>query len=429
MNHQDQPSEGHASNSAHDAIFGAHQPPLDATQSDHLMLEPVGLHARVLTVSHRKSVRRRVASMLRGRVESVDFVDSAPQALEHINTNTTDLVIIERALDSTDGIKLLETITTHHPMVVGVVLGATNSADDAIRAMRAGACDLISLSTTCADTSRRMNDAVNRAQRVRRRDARVDRLKKLCSKLNNARQEVSGQIGGLCTDLTQAYQDLTQQFGDVKITSELQTLLRQELDIESLLRTLLEFTLSKVGPTNAAVFMPTSAGDYSVGAYVNYDIAKDTAELMLDQLADAIPESVEHLSGVRSMSGRSELTEILGTSAYWVEDATMLTISCRQDDECLAVLTLFRDRSRSFNQDDVRMLDIIGNLFAQQLARVIQTHHRHLPKDQWGLSGDYNCEDPDNQGPSDNYDFDPDFGNTYDDFDDGYDDQQDGFAA
>ncbi len=358
------------------------------------MLEPVGLNARVLAVSQRRSVRRRIASMLRGQVESLEFVETGSAALEHINTHSTDLVIVERALGESDGIELLQTITNHHPMTVGVVLGTLESPDDAVRAMRAGACDLIPIGSTGAETARRMTQVIQRAQRVRRRDARVDRLKKLCNKLNNAREEVTGQIGGLCHDLTDAYRDLTQQFGEVKVTSELETLLRQELDIESLLRTLLEFTLSKIGSTNAAIFMPTSGGDYSVGAYVNFDIAKETAEIMLDQLADAIPESVENLEGVRAMSGRVELTEMLGTSAYWIEDATMLTMSCREDGECLAVISLFRDRSRSFSEEDVRMLGIIGTLFGRQLARVIQTHHRHLPKDQWGLSGDYGMDEP-----------------------------------
>ena len=412
MNQHDSPSENRPSNDGNDALI---QSQLGTPQpfKDHMMLEPVGLLARVLAVSPRRSVRRRISSMLHGRTESIHFVDSPQEALEHINTHSTDLVIIERALTNHDGIELLQTITTHHPMIVGVVLGAIHGADDAVRAMRAGACDLIPIASTSADIHRRMVNAVDKAQRVRRRDARVDRLKKLCNKLNNARQEVSGQIGGLCTDLTQAYQDLTQQFGDVKVSSELETLLRQELDIESLLRTLLEFTLSKMGSTNAAVFMPTSAGDYSVGAYVNYDIAKETAEIMLDQLADAIPESVENSQGVRAMSGKSELNEILGTSAYWVENATMLTLSCRQDDECLAVLALFRDRSRSFSPEDVRMLEIIGDLFGKQLARVIQTHHRHLPKDQWGLTGDYGydspIDDPDDTQDYGHYD---DYGNN-----------------
>ncbi|MBL4809904.1 MAG: response regulator, partial [Phycisphaerales bacterium] len=284
MNHRDTPSENTGGNDGSDALLhGSLESGLAGQEP--VLIEQVGLNARVLAVSPRRSVRRRISSMLHGKVESLEFVDSAREALEYINTSSTDLVIIERALEKGDGIELLETITTHHPMMVGVVLGAIHGADDAVRAMRAGACDLIPMGGKGTDTMRRIVEAVERAQRVRRRDARVDRLKKLCSKLNNAREEVSGQIGGLCTDLTEAYKDLTQQFGDVKVTSELETLLRQELDIESLLRTLLEFTLSKIGPTNAAVFMPTSGGDYSVGAYVNYDIARETAEIMLDQLA------------------------------------------------------------------------------------------------------------------------------------------------
>ncbi len=417
MNHRDTPSEQPTGNESlgHASIEGP----------DSTILETVGLRARVLAVSPRRSIRRRIASMLHGRIESIEFVETASEALEYINTSNTDLVIIERALSKGDGIELLETITHHHPMIVGVVLGAIQSTDDAVRAMRAGACDLIQMSSKEADTVRRLVGAAERAERVRRRDARVDRLKKLCNKLNSAREEVTGQIGGLCTDLTDAYKDLTQQFGEVKITSELETLLRQELDIESLLRTLLEFTLSKIGPTNAAIFMPTSGGDYSVGAYVNYDIAKETAEVMLDQLADSVPESVEHLEGVRAMSGRVELTEMLGTSAYWVEDSTMLTISCREDDECLAVLALFRDRSRSFSEDDVRMLGIIGTLFGNQLSRVIQTHHRHLPRDQWGLSGDYGVDD---EPGDDSYGFDD--GNYGGDFGgDDYGDDYGGFAA
>ena len=51
---------------------------------------------------------------------------------------------------------------------------------------------------------------------------------------------------------------------------------------------MLEFTLSKIGSTNAAIFLPTSSGDYSLGAYVNYDIPRDGIEIMLDQLADVL---------------------------------------------------------------------------------------------------------------------------------------------
>ncbi|HKK51495.1 MAG TPA: response regulator, partial [Myxococcota bacterium] len=318
------------------------------------------LGVRVVAVTPRASVRRRLSSMLHGQIESLTFVGDAAEAIERVSTTTCDLVIIERALPASDGIDLLGTLSTSHPALVGVIVGQVENTDDAVRAMRAGACDLISLQSRSAESARRLIETVKRAQRVRWRDARLDRLKKLCNKLNHARQEVSGQVGELCTDLVEAYKDLSEQFGDVKLATELGSILRQELDIESLLRTMLEFTLRKVGSTNAAVFLPTSSGDYSLGAYVNYNIPKDTAEVMLDQLADTIGPRFEESTEVVSLCGRVDMEEALGSESHWLEDAAAMVVACEHEDESLAVLAMFRDRSKPFLEEDVRTLSIIS---------------------------------------------------------------------
>ncbi len=356
------------------------------------------LGVRVIAVTARASVRRRLSSMLHGHVESLEFVDHADRAIEQVSTSNCDLVIIERALGEIDGIDLLEQLSASHPTLVGVIIGQAENTDDAVRAMRSGACDLISIQSRNAQTTKRLLESVKRAQRVRLRDARVDRLKKLCHKLNTARQDVSGQVGTLCTDLVSAYKDLSDQFGDVKLASEFNALLRQELEIESLLRTMLEFTLSKIGSTNAAIFLPTSSGDYSLGAYVNYDIPRDGIEIMLDQLADVLAPNFEETTGVVSLCGRLDMEEAMGTNAHWLEDSSALVFSCQHDDECLAVLGLFRDQDMPFSEEDVRVFGLIGKLFGEQLGRVIHVHHRHLPKDQWGaLDSGYDDEPMDDE--------------------------------
>jgi len=348
-------------------------------------LDPASeLKVRVIAVSSRASIRRRLSSMLHGHVESLNFVDNASEAVEQVSTSSCDLVIIERALEGCDGIDLLYRLTTNHPALVGVILGQVENTEDAVRAMRAGASDLISIQNRNAQTTRQLLDSVKRAQRIRQRDARLDRLKKLCHKLNTARQEVSGQVGELCTDLVEAYKDLSEQFGDVKVATEFNAIIRQELEIESLLRTMLEFALSKIGSTNAAVFLPTSTGDYSLGAYVNYDIPRDAAEILLDQLADVMAPRFEDTNEVVSLNGQVEMDEVFGSDSHWLEDCSAMIVSCQHDDDCLAVLSLFRDQTKEFSEDDVRILTIIAKLFGEQLGRVIRVHHRHLPKDQWG---------------------------------------------
>lgn len=76
----------------------------------------------------------------------------------------------------------------------------------------------------------------------------------------------------------------------------------------------------------------------------------------------------------------------------------MLVVACREHDECLAVLSLFRDKRSAFAESDVKLLQIIADQFAGQLARVIRVHHRHLPKDEWG---GFETDDLDDDGFSD----------------------------
>jgi len=385
------------------------------------------LLVRVVAVSPRASVRRRLSSMLHGQVESLTFVEDAPRAIEQISTTNCDLVIIERALEGTDGIDLLDELTAKHPALVGVIIGQVENTDDAVRAMRSGACDLISIQSRNAQTTKRLIESVKRAGRIRQRDARVDRLKKLCHKLNTARQEVSGQVGDLCNDLVIAYQDLSEQFGDVKLSTEFNAMMRQELEIESLLRTMLEFTLSKVGSTNAVVFLPSSSGDYSLGAYVNYDIPKDAAEIMLDQLADTLAPRFEDTTSVISIRGQREMDEAFGHESHWLDDSAAMIVACHHDGECLAVLGMFRDETLPFGDEDVRTLSIIAKLFGHQLGRVIRVHHRHLPKDQWGMMENDSFDGPGN-GPNSG----PSNGPSSDSDDDDFfsaDDDHFGFAA
>jgi hypothetical protein len=63
-------------------------------------------------------------------------------------------------------------------------------------------------------------------------------------------------------------------------------------------------------------------------------------------------------------------------------------MACRHSGETLAVFMIFRDRRNPFSAALLEQVKTIGELFASQLARVIHIHHRHLPKDKWGMLGD-----------------------------------------
>jgi hypothetical protein len=174
----------------------------------------------------------------------------------------------------------------------------------------------------------------------------------------------------------------------VTTASEFKGLIRHELDIESLLRTTLEFVLGRSGPTNAAVFLPTTSGDYSLGAYVNYDCPKDTVDILLDHMANVIAPRFEAADPLVNLESSDALDEYVGDQAEWLGDSNVAGLACRHEGETLAIVLLFRDRHAAFGKALLEQVQTVGELFAAQLARVIKVHHRHLPKHKWGQIGD-----------------------------------------
>ena len=206
------------------------------------------------------------------------------------------------------------------------------------------------------------------------------------SQIDRSRQELLTQFGALCSGMSASCRDISDQMKHVAMAAELNAILRQELELESLLRTVLEYVLKKIGSTNAAIFLPSTSGDFSLGAYVNYDCPKDSAETLLDHLADIIAPAMEAAPAdedIRQMRGLGQL-RALGSGGDWLEDSTIAAFACRQDGECLGVVVLFRDRRNPFSPQTIQALRIVRDLFGKQLSRVIKTHHRHLPKNQWG---------------------------------------------
>lgn len=188
----------------------------------------------------------------------------------------------------------------------------------------------------------------------------------------------------------------------VSVASEFRGLIKHELDIEALLRTTLEFVLARSGPTNAAVFLPTTSGDYSLGAYVNYDCPKDTCDILLDHMANVVAPKFERQVGVAHLVTAAELKKRIGEDAAWLGESAVAAMACRHEGETLAIFLLFRDRRNAFPSGVLEQVRTVGDLFAAQLARVIHIHHRHLPKDKWGMLGDTPA-DNDGESYGDNY--------------------------
>ncbi len=276
--------------------------------------------------------------------------------------------------------------------VACVVITGQATLPMAMMALREGAVDLLGEQLSDEECAQRIIIAARRDAEQRGPSNEL-RLKGVCRTLNEARNDVTQQVGTMCDDLVEAYAELTREMAQVRLSSEFGAIIRQELDLEDLLRTVLEFMLAKVGSTNTAVYLPASAGEYSLSAYVNYDCPRESGELMMEHLADVVPAAIESRTDIVVLDTNEQLNEMLGEHGRWLEDYAAAAFSCLDEDgECLAVVFMFRDQHTGFDEASQSTLAAIAPVFAEQLSRIVRVHRRHLPMDDENmLFGD--CDD------------------------------------
>ncbi len=306
------------------------------------------------------------------------------EARQIIDQGPIDVAIINDAVCDGSGLDLARELSTGRSITQTIVLTDAPSVDQTISALRAGVGDLIDqsmgLEQCLADLSQRVLAAAQRQKLDKKRAQRVKRLRNICRQLNDARHEVADQVESLCEDLVTAYQDLAGQVNQAQQErSPFGGMIKDELDFESLLRMTLEHLVEEAGPTNAAIFLPATMDEYSLGGYVNYDCGVDGAEMLLQHLADVAAPKLAECEGVVTLSDNQTLRHWFEEDADWLLDRHLAAITCSADDEVLAVVVLFRDATNPFDDGLAEKLDGLAPLLGKALAKVIRIHHRATP--------------------------------------------------
>lgn len=98
--------------------------------------------AKLLICDDEKGVREALGFILGERYE-LAFVNDGPQALEHLQSHPTDLVLLDIKMPKMDGIKVLKEVKKSKPALKIMVITGYSSVATAHRAIKTGACDYI----------------------------------------------------------------------------------------------------------------------------------------------------------------------------------------------------------------------------------------------------------------------------------------------
>ena len=262
------------------------------------------------------------------------------------------------------------------PSTKTMVLAEVVSVNAVTQAMQRGAVDFVAMPFNDTDFGNRLVAAIERSRDERRREDRVVRLKGICKRLSEARTEFSEHARALKDDLREAREGIAERMDEVAMTAEYRTILRQELDLEDLLRVGVEYLVGKTGPTNAAVFLPGSDGEWSLGAYVNCDCQRATAQPMLDRLASDLCPELARQDELMRFEDTVDFVTSIGLTDAALTNCEMVAWPCNSNGDCLAIFMLFRNKAKGFEDGLATTIDALRGVFADQVATVLRVHHR-----------------------------------------------------
>ena len=337
---------------------------------------PIQGPGRILLVVVGEDLGSAVVAKLTERGHRTSCVGGLEEARAAMVRGQFDLVLVDLALPDGDVLELARGLRATSPSTKMIALTETRSFARAVEALRLGVVDVLDSQVDPEDLAARIDRALAASRVEKHRDDRLARMKVVCKKLMTARQEVAEHLDSLCKDLAAAYEDVSMQMSEVAMASEFRTLVRQELDMEDLLRTALEYVLGKTGPTNAAVFLPDGERNFDLGAYVKYDCPRETITVLLNHLCRSVCPHMTEETEIVSVDDADAFAEWVGADAGFLCGCQVVAFSCRHEGKCMAVVVLFRGKDEPFEEPLAPTIDILRAIFAEQIAGVARVHHR-----------------------------------------------------
>ncbi len=315
-----------------------------------------------------------------------------PQGHEAIDACEPDIIAISANGQST-GLRLLREAQQDRPWLRAIVFGGTPSPSVVVEAIRDGSSDWIDPTADRGRIEERIQQILSRVKAHRNREDQLEELSDTCRKLSEARDEMSDQVDVLCSDLASAYRSMRAQMTDVAMLSEFKALVSQELDVEDMLRTSLEYILKKIGPTNAVVYLREGDDQYGVGAYVNYQWQDMDVTPMLRTLGDVVCNPMSRERELIRFEDANEFADQHGEHMNILHDAEVIAFSAHSGEECLGVFVLFRDAETGFNETHAATLESLRKAIEEQLSQIVRVHKRARPEwpdepadDGWNLA-------------------------------------------
>jgi DNA-binding response OmpR family regulator len=318
-----------------------------------------------------------------GAGTSVRAAMSANDALLAMKHRLPDVVMINLQIDDNSGLALLETVRRIYPTADVVALSRLRRNELTLDAFRAGATDVLFLPASGTEVESLLTRVWARRNAAAKTAYRHLRLRRVCKQLNKARHEIRQQVDLLCNDLVRAYQDMAVQLNAAQVAADYAGAVGQELEVEGLLRKTMEWILKKLGPVNAAIYLPDSERHFALGAYLNLDTDADAP--LISAIGDTIVKQADTAARPVAAEDDQALEELFGEEGRRLKGRAWLAAPCvptggTGSKEAMAVLVIFRKQTDA--QGDTltaALVETVAPVLGDKIQQALGLYHRLHP--------------------------------------------------
>ncbi len=258
------------------------------------------------------------------------------------------------------------------------IIGLSSKPDptQVIEFIRLGGADFFCIPDDLSVLTSRVQTAIEQANKITQLRECADSNAKLYNSMNEELHRISEENDLLSSDLANTHCEVEKKMQQVAIGAEFQTLVNQELEVESMLRTALGYMLTRIGAMNAAVYLREGEIDWGIGAYINYDRQGEHFQTLIDTLGPAACPVACCETEVRRYKDGETFANIVDADPEDFSGSEVVTASCFHEDRCMAVIVLFRGDTRPFDQDATDTIETIREIFGTQLGTILKIHRR-----------------------------------------------------
>jgi len=324
--------------------------------------------AQVLIVDDKPATRKRLADALQKDGFIVESAASGREAMALVADRRPDLMVVDYYLTDETGMELMAQVEDACGEVPAVIITGKEDTDALVAASRKRPIELMTRPVNVPRLRETLHREYLRLEKVRQSQRRVRRLRRLAHDVNQERKFMHEQLDSTCSDLAEAYQDLSMRVVVQEIVMSYQAQLLMVEDDADVFRTLFGMFAEHSGAV-CGVGMACNE-DAELDIVGRFGIPRPDSHAFCKKIADPIAEMIIANPQCLMMDA-GENTETFDQAVQmYLPGMTIMAIPLMPaEGELIGVVVLYRKGEQPFCEQDMYLAEMIGFPTALALKR------------------------------------------------------------